>query len=570
LKGNIMSDRLAALASVGALALALPMPAEAIKIRVKIPTVSQVIKDTGKAVGGVVSDVAHTVEKGAQDTGKTVEKAAHDTGKTAEKAAQDTGKTAEKAAHDTGKTLEKAAQDTGKATEKAVHDTGKTLEKASQDTAAETKRAGQNVEEFGRAVGRFVNRVAIDTGDNISDAEQRVREGKIVDAFWHLAVDPVKDSEERAAKLAQESTLANAAGQVAASVYGGPGGAAAYAAWYTYRTTGDAELALRVGIISGATSYAMSSVNPQPSLGAASAAAEAGTATAPVITATETVKKAAMAGAIGGLAVAASGGDADAIRDGFLKGGGMILVQDGFKAFTGQQGLYAEGAERPAFCSTSFVEVGPANPCAPNPEWFKKDASGKMVLDMSKVPPNHSYVGSATNVAKPGWPANLYQETGGAMNAVAKVPGMNAMSILHDQWVISWDMTGPGVQATILPAIVVTYMGTEAPIQSAIQKAAADKKAAEAQAEGEPAASDPANPQPSFVAYKGEQTRSFFVAQGTVPEELACIVVYERNAKPGAEDFAPWYAVNDPNFCGVKANELAETHVKAGWTVLVR
>jgi hypothetical protein len=43
-------------------------------------------------------------------------------------------------------------------------------------------------------------------------------------------------------------------GQVAATAYGGPGGAAAYAAWYAYRATGgDAETALRVALITGAT-----------------------------------------------------------------------------------------------------------------------------------------------------------------------------------------------------------------------------------------------------------------------------------------------------------------------------
>ncbi len=533
--------------------LAIPMmdePADArwkcckikkIKIPDRIPnpikTVGQVIHDTGKAVGKAGGDIAHATTKAVADTGNT---------------------------------LEKAGQDTGKALEKAGQDTGKILEKAGQDTAKESGRAVANVAEFGQAVGRFANRTATDTADNLSDAEKRIREGKIADAFWHLAVDPVKDGESRAAKLVQESSLANTVGQVAASAYGGPGGAAAYAAWYTYRSTGDAELALRVGIISGATSAAMSAINVQPTMADASAAAHAGTVPVAELTVSETAKKAALAGAVGGLAVAASGGDANAIRDAFLLGGGMVLVQDGYKAFTGQQGVYTEGAERPAFCTTSLpVNGAPGSACAPKPEWFKRNDAGDLVLDMSKVPPDTSYVGLATNTADTAWPTNLVAETGPAMNTFAKVPGMNAMSIFHDQWVVSWSMTGPAVQATIIPAVVLTYMGTEAPLQNAIQDAAAAQSNNAAPAEQARTTSTLGHNQ-SFIAIKGNQTRSFFVATGNSPQELACILVYQKDAIHNGADLAPWYALKDASFCDIKADALARKHADEGWTVLVR
>jgi vacuolar-type H+-ATPase subunit H len=125
----------------------------------------------GHAIDKAKNDAGKTVEKAAQDTGKTVEKAGQDTGKTVEKAAQDTGKTVEKAAQDTGKTVEKAAQDTGKTVEKAAQDTGKTIEKAVQDTG----KAGETVYKFGV-------REIEDIGQMVSDADRRLKEGKIVDA----------------------------------------------------------------------------------------------------------------------------------------------------------------------------------------------------------------------------------------------------------------------------------------------------------------------------------------------------------------------------------------------------
>lgn len=172
-----------------------------------------------------------------------------DAATTTVKAVDDTGKTIEKGAHDTGHTLEKAAQDGGKAIEKAAQDSGTTIEKAVQDTG-----------EAGETVYKFGVRQIESIGDSVKDADKRLREGKIVNAIWHFATDPVKHGEENAAKAAQESNIVRVAGQIAASAYGGPGGAAAYAAWLTYNQTKDVGLALRVGAITGAAAYGTSAV----------------------------------------------------------------------------------------------------------------------------------------------------------------------------------------------------------------------------------------------------------------------------------------------------------------------
>jgi hypothetical protein len=245
----------------------------------------------------------------ACNTGKTLEKAAHDTGHTVEKAAHDTGHTVEKAAHDTGHTVEKAAHDTGKSIEKAVQDTGKA----------------------GESVFRFGVREIKGIGTSAKDARKRLKEGKFVDALWHFATDPLKHAEENAGKAAQESNLVRIAGQIAASAYGGPGGAAAYAAWLTYNQTKDVGLSLRVGAITGAAAYGTAAVGQIPN------------AKASVI-----AEKTIMAGAIGGVAVAAAGGDKQAIQEGFLKAGGAVLVQSVYERETHHE-LDARASKGPAW-----------------------------------------------------------------------------------------------------------------------------------------------------------------------------------------------------------------------------
>jgi hypothetical protein len=199
--------------------------------------------------------------------------------------ADDAGNTA-KTAIDTGK---KAVDDTVNTGKKAVDDIIRNAHKGVDDVVWNYVKGVNDIVDAGKAAGRFIEHQVQGTKDSLSDAERRVREGKIVDAAWHLWTDPYKTQEEGAAKAAQESQLINAAGQAAASFYGGPAGAAAYAAWYTYRTTNDLDMALRVGIITGVTNagYANAAAMPAGTVG-------------------EVARKALVTGAMGGVAVAAA------------------------------------------------------------------------------------------------------------------------------------------------------------------------------------------------------------------------------------------------------------------------
>jgi hypothetical protein len=387
------------------------------------------------AAGSFFENIGKAVETAVQDTGKTIEKGVHDTGKAVEKGTQDTGKA-----------IEKGAQDTGKAVEKGAHDTGKTLEKATQDTGKAVEKAGQDTVDAGRAIGKFVERQVNGIGHSLSDAEVRLREGKVVDAIWHLSTDQLKNTEQNAAEAAKESNILRTVGQVAATAYGGPGGAAAYAAWYAYRETGDAELAFRVGLITGATSAGFNAAGKLPSG-----------------TDWELTKKTIVTGTVGGLAVAAAGGDEAAMRDAFLLAGGMVLVQDGYRSVTKHK-LDPRASKGEAYCMATVGEK-----CSPELSAYIRDADGKILydekgnprVDVTKVDPRRPRVGTWAKANET--PLIGVGERSALMTGVSRVPGMNAMALFHDQWSVTWHMDTFTNVVTIAPAVVLTYTGTGAP-----------------------------------------------------------------------------------------------------------
>jgi hypothetical protein len=388
--------------------------------------VSKGVSDAGKTIGKGVSDGANVVEKGLRDGARTIEKAAQDIARTAEKAGQDTWTAAGKGARDTF------------------------------DAA--------------KVTARFLERQVATHARAAADAERRLREGKVLDMLWHLAVDPITGQEENLARATQESHLIRTVGQVAASVYGGPGGAAAYAAWYTYRATGDAEMAFRVGVITGATSVASGAAGDVPS-----------------DTARQLAGKVAISGAIGGLAVACAGGDADAIREGFLRSGAMVLVQDGYREFTKHPLDGAAATKEPLDLYALDNDLYVKNDFGD----IMLDRSGRPMANYALVDRGHSFAGiSWGDAANPG----LLTEHSPLMTSVSRIPGMNAMALFHDQWVLSWEMNTSTNVATIPPAVVITYMGTDAPLLDHLRQVAMEaerKSAAPAAPAAAPARSRP-------------------------------------------------------------------------------
>lgn len=348
-----------------------------------------------------------------------------------QKGADDIGKNVEKGVQDAGKTAEKAIQDTGNAIEKGLHDIGNTLGKAGDDTVAQLGRSYEDVVTLAEASYHFVENQVEGYEALVKDAERRVSEGKYLDAVWTVMTDQRRVQEQSTADAVMESSILNAIATAAATTFGGPGGAAAYAAWYTYKATGNLEAALKAGAIAWATCSAGKAASGIQG-DAFDAVARRTLATA----------------AVGGASVAAAGGSDEQVLAAFGKGAVVGTVREVYRA-----GLKTELDGKPA-TSPPILKDGAA---ARVQGVFKTLPNGN--LDITDTPADVSHVGISTATSDSSyWGVT---ETNGLMRDIARIPYMNNMAYFHDQWMAVTGLEGPAVQLTILPAIGLTYAGSD-------------------------------------------------------------------------------------------------------------
>jgi len=394
------------------------------------------------------SPIQKEVDKLGEGAFRSVEKLGGDTLTTMGKAGGDTVRTLQTAGGDTIATVTKAGTDTVKTVTKAGGDATATYVKAWRDTGEQAKRSFKDAVDAEKAASRYVKNQAIAQKDAVENAARRLREGKVVDSMWGLATEPLQSTEANFAKATQESKVLSAAAGTAAAVYGGPAGAAAYASWSTYRSTGDARLAFRAGVLAAVTSQMGSSV-----------------AKMPVGTTGEILKKAAIAGAAGGISVAAAGGDEQAIKEGFLKSAGAVLIQGGSDKLK----AYSPNA-KDTYDTVQCISARDVD-CLSNTTWVRDvkgkilyDQQGKPRIDTTKLDPK-TYVGKWTRFD----PNSPVGKSNSFITQISKLPKTEAIPLLKNQWVVTWNV---GKQRSIghnAPTVVLTYVGNDTPFISTVK-----------------------------------------------------------------------------------------------------
>lgn len=378
------------------------------------------------------------------------------------------------------KEIERGIKNTGKEAEIFGQNLSKNLEKGVQDLGKQLERDTQNLGEAISVSVTFVDDQIKSYGKTLSNAEKRLLEGKIIDAVWHLSTDSFKSTDDDLAKSVQNSSLLNTIASAAAAIYGGPAGAAAYAAWYTYKQTNDLALALKTGIISGLTSYATQGINATDGS---------------ILQTDELIKRSLATSAIGAVAIAASGGDERAIIDGFLKGTALSLASNYYKSYTAAD-IEGRAPTQDPVLKLKLDYLGNNN----DDYFILRDLEGKSFLKaafdtkkgeytfilndgvetmtLQQLGRNVSVVGIATSSAE-GF--QVFTETAIPMRLLAGVPYMNDMAYFHDIWCDEMIKAGiplgtVGVGITIMPAIALTVAGSPTPLLAQIQEAAIKNK----------------------------------------------------------------------------------------------
>jgi hypothetical protein len=161
--------------------------------------------------------------------------------------------------------------------------------------------------------------------------------------------------------------------------------------------------------------------------------------------------------------VAAAGGDEQAIKDGFLKSAGAVLVQGGQDKLK----AYSQKAED-AYDTVQCISARDVD-CLSNTTWARDvkgkilydEKNGKPRIDPSSLDPNQ-YIGR--------WSALDPQSPEGKTNAfitqISKLPNMEAIPILKNQWVLTWTLS---TEQDKKPTVVVTYVGKDAPFNSTVK-----------------------------------------------------------------------------------------------------
>jgi hypothetical protein len=402
-----------------------------------------------------------------------------------------------------------------------------------------------------KAVSEYIEWQARGTRDLQEVEIEQARRRKFLDTFYSVGIQQLKNEDEYFSKAIGENAYLNSIATTAASVFGGPGGAAAYAAWYAYKVTGDMGLALKTGVITGASSAALGKVKKKPP--------------------NKMEQKALLAGAIGGAAIAASGGDSDKVWDSFLNSGGMVLVQDGFKEYVGAERdvTIPVGA---AYCLSSAIGISQGAEeldCLPPQKSFIYDESNKVVgVDIQITEHRRPRAGLWSAVSDGGDFFGVPRESEPVTYGL-KVSGVDAMEVARNKLEDSWKFKVLDV-ATVPPAIIVTYVGVGAPTYGLIGKANRQQhEQVQRQGEGGAGTVPPVAQENaaavSAICARGTEVKIVVVDAPSAHPDYACRVIYETWA--GVE--VPWYANSDPDWCLRQAEGLLARHLESEWACMV-
>lgn len=398
--------------------------------------------DAADAVVSVAHQAEAEVDRTAQRFGAEAERQANDGTEAVEVAAHQVEAEVDRSAQRIGAEAERQANDASKSVEIAAHQVAAEAERTGSRLGAEAKRWGEDVAIAVKQSGYFVDRQMRGYRDNFINIESYIRNGQFERVAFFMFYT-WKQSSENASIAMQQSSVLRTVGQIAASAYGGPYGAAMFSTWYTYSATSDLRASLKVGAITFSVAYAFNAISD----------------TGQTKDAVDVVERAIANGSINMVSTSALGGSQSESEKAFLLGAASSAAADVYRATTGSS-LDSRASTKDAVCKLNPTEI---SLCAPPIESVVEVNPGQYETRVELLSKEIDQVGMAVAPKGNSWLlSNVIGEGSPPMTFFSKVPMVNGMAVFHDLVAENWGF--PILQASIAPALAFTYLASGAPV----------------------------------------------------------------------------------------------------------
>ncbi len=288
------------------------------------------------------------------------------------------------------------------------------------------------VSQAGTAVDKWRKRQEKEDQRHTKSGTSKLLKGAPVGEMWNEEMRDLHGNDDSIFQMTQDSPLLDGVIEAAVSFYGGPSGAAAYAAWKTYHVTGDVNMAMRAGLIAYASAEGGKALNKMPQT-----------------TWMEVAKKSAMSGALGGISVAAAGGNENDIKNAFLASGGAVVVQYGKTELKTYSPDAYKTSEAISCISTRSPLSARSVGCLSRTEWAQEGQ--RKSADYLKAQ-TASWTGFSDG-------AELQKHK--IISAISELPREHAIPVFGGKYVLTWDFGQKGQLKLGEPHVALTYAGEQ-------------------------------------------------------------------------------------------------------------
>lgn len=328
----------------------------------------------------------------------------------------------------------------------------------------------------------------------------------LIESLWEAGTRDGASNELAAERVARSYTFASAEAQLGRSVYGGPPGGAAYAAWWAYRQPGGTALqALRVGLLAGEGLW------------------EAELGSDPQGAAAQMVRSTSLAAALGGVAVAAAGGDEQALRGAFFDTGAAVLLLNGSQLN----------------CFSARVQ------CQNLPAATVASRAGRTLDQLQPVAPG---VGMDFPAFEQG-------------SQVPTVPRAQGSLALDQGWTLSWQMPQGIARGVLYPTLVLTQGVSSAPAPT-LASVPSSTTAPSTNASAPATAPVQVETATRVICERGADSRALWLLPADPKAGYVCRAMYQVAQQAPS---VLWNALQNPEVCAAKAEARVDRDEAQGF-----